>query len=92
MNDLLFFVISISVIGLSYYLGFKNGNERKIKEEIRQFLHEVTVSKMAHDVFMQRAKNETRLFLQALGAEEINIKEIKTPKLPTPDEFDRHNH
>jgi len=88
MNDLLFFVISVTVVGLSYYLGFKNGNDQKIKEEIRQFLHDVTVSKMAHDVFMQRAKNETRMFLKALGAEDIDVKKIKTPKLPTPEDFD----
>lgn len=91
MNDLLFFVISVTIVGLSYYLGFKNGNDQKIKEEIRQFLHEVTVSKMAHDVFMQRAKNETRLFLRALGAEDIDAKEIKTPKLPKPEDFDKIN-
>jgi hypothetical protein len=91
MNDLLFFVISVTVVGLSYYLGFKNGNDQKIKEEIRQFLHEVTVSKMAHDVFMQRAKNETRLFLRALGAEDIDVKQIKTPKLPKPEDFDKIN-
>lgn len=91
MNDLLFFVISVTVVGLSYYLGFKNGNDQKIKEEIRQFLHEVTVSKMAHDVFMQRAKNETRLFLRALGAEDIDVRQIKTPKLPKPEDFDKIN-
>jgi hypothetical protein len=91
MNDLLFFVISGTVIGLSYYLGFKNGNDKKVKEEIRQFLHEVTVSKMAHDIFMQRAKNETRLFLKALGAEDIDARKIRTPKLPKPEEFDSSN-
>jgi len=91
MNDLLFFVISGTVIGLSFYLGFKNGNDQKIKEEIRQFLHEVTVSKMAHDVFMQRAKNETRMFLKAIGAKDIDTKNIRTPKLPKPEEFDSNN-
>jgi hypothetical protein len=46
---------------------------------------------MAHDIFMQRAKNETRLFLKALGAEDIDVKNIRTPKLPKPEEFDSHN-
>ena len=91
MNDLVFFVISVTIVGLSYYLGFKNGNGQRIKEEIRQFLHEVTVSKMAHDVFMQRAKNETRLFLKAVGAKDIDVKKIRTPKLPKPEEFDSSN-
>ena len=88
MNDLLFFVISGTVIGLSFYLGFKNGNDKKIKEEIRQFLHEVTVSKMAHDLFMQRAKNETIFILKTIGAKGIDVKKIRTPKLPKPEEFD----
>jgi len=91
MNDLLFFVMSSTVIGLSYYIGFKNGNDKKMKEEVKQFLHDVTVSKMAHDIFMQRAKNETRLFLKALGAEDIDAKNIRTPKLPKPEEFDSFN-
>jgi len=91
MNELLFFVILVTVIALSYYLGFKNGNDIKVKEEIRQFLHDVTVSKMAHDIFMQRAKNETRMFLKAIGAKDIDTKNIRTPKLPKPEEFDSNN-
>ena len=92
MNDILFFVMSSVVIGLSYYLGFKDGNGQKIKEEIRLFLHEITVSKMAHDHFMQKAKNETRLFLLSLGETRKEIKDIKTPKLPKPEDFDKINH
>ena len=92
MNELLFFVMASGVIGISYYLGFKNGNGQKIKDEIRLFLHEVTVSQMAHDHFMQKAKNETRLFLLSLGETRKEIKDIKTPKLPTPEDFDKINH
>jgi len=92
MNELLFFVMTAGVIGLTYYLGFKNGNSLNIKQEIKQFLHEVTVSKMVHTHFMQRAKNETRLFLKSLGARDIDVKEIRTPKLPKPEDFDKIGH
>jgi len=92
MNELLFFVMTAGVVGLTYHLGFKSGLDKSSKDEIRQFLHEVTVSKMAHDFFMQRAKNETRLFLKALGAGDISVKKIRTPKLPTPEDIDKLNH
>lgn len=89
MNELLFFVMVAGVVGLTYHLGFKSGLNKSSKEQIRQFLHEVTVSKMAHDFFMQKAKNETRLFLKTLGAGDIDVKKIKTPKLPKPEDFDK---
>jgi len=91
MNELLFFVMIVGVVGLSYYLGFKNGNLQNIKQEIRQFLHDVTVSRMTHDHFMQKAKNETKLFLLSIGENKKNIKNFKTPKLPTPEQFDKDN-
>lgn len=89
MNELLFFGGAIIVIWLSYYMGFKSGLDKNLKDEVRMWIHEMTVNKMAHDIFMERAKKETRRLFFYLG--DKAPKEIKTPKVPTPDEFDRHN-
>jgi hypothetical protein len=89
MNELLFFGGAVLIIGLSYYLGFKSGVDKNLKEEVRQFIHDMTVSKMAHDIFMERAKVDTRKLFQFLGEKQPKV--IKTPKIPTIDEFDKHN-
>jgi hypothetical protein len=76
------------VISISYYLGFKNGTGKNIKTEVRQFLHDMTVSKIAHDHFMLKAQNEAINFLYALGEKKPKIKK---PKLPTTEQFDKDN-
>lgn len=89
MNEILFFTGIALVIGLSYYMGFKSGLDKNLKNEVRQFIHDMTVSQMAHNVFMERAKVDTRKLFAFLG--EKQPKNIKTPKIPTPEEFDKHN-
>ena len=92
MNELLFFVMIVSVVGLSYYLGFKNGFSKNIKLEVKQFLHDLTVSKMAHDHFMIKAQKEAVIFLKHLGLKDIkDYKEVKIPKLPNSRQFDKDN-
>jgi hypothetical protein len=88
MNDLLFFVISGAVIALSYYLGFNSGVNKNVKDEVRKFLYDMTVSKMAHDHFMSKAKNQAMNFLYVMGEKKPKIKK---PKLQTPEEFDKNN-
>ncbi len=87
MNEVLFFGGSIIFIGLSYYMGHKSGLDKNLKEEVRQWITEMTVSKMAHDIFMERSKNETRKLFAFLG--DKAPKHIKTPKIPTVEEFDK---
>jgi hypothetical protein len=89
MNEVLFFAGATLVIGLSYYIGFRSGVDRNLKAEVRQFLHDMTVSQMAHTHFMQRAQNETKLLLKHLGVK--NPKNIKPVKLMTPEQFDSEN-
>ena len=86
MNELLFFGGAALVIGLSYYMGFKSGIDKNLKDQVRQWITEMTVSKMAHDIFMERAKKETRKLFFYLG--DKAPKEIKSPKVPTIEEFD----
>jgi hypothetical protein len=89
MNEVLFFGGAALVIGLSYYIGFKTGLDKNLKDEVRQWIKEMTVSKMAHDHFMAKAKFETRKLFAFLG--EKQPKDFKTPKIPTPEEFDSEN-
>ena len=92
MNELLFFSGTIIIIGLSYYLGRKNGLEKNYKEELRDFLMGMTISKMTADYFDRVAKNETTKLLKALGVKNPNKKYIIIPKRPTIEEFDKINN
>ena len=89
MTELLFILMTAGVTGLSYHLGFKSGLDKNLKDEVRQWIEEMTVSKMAHDHFMERAKKETRKLFAFLG--EKQPKDFKTPRIPSPEEFDKHN-
>jgi hypothetical protein len=88
MIELIFFIIIGVVIGLSYYLGFNSGINKNCKKEVRQFLMDMTVSKMLHQHFQNNAMNETKLFLQFLG---VKNPKVKPQKLMTPEEFDSEN-
>ena len=92
MNELLFFSGTIIIIGLSYYLGRQNGLEKNYKEELRDFIMGMTISKMTADYFERVAKNETTKLLKALGVKNPNKKYIITPKRPTIEEFDKINN
>jgi hypothetical protein len=71
MNELLFFSGTIIIIGLSYYLGRQNGLEKNYKEELRDFIMGMTISKMTADYFDRVAKNETTKLLKALGVKTL---------------------
>ncbi len=88
MNEVLFFSGAILIVGLSYYLGRQSGLTQNYKEEIRDFIMGMTVSKMTADYFDRCAKNETRQFLKFLGVKNPNEKFIVVPKKPTPEEID----
>lgn len=90
MTEVLFFGIAAIIIGLSYFMGRQSGININVKEEVRQFIQDMTVNKMAHDIFMERAKAQTRKLFAILGEKQPKI--IKTPKIPTLEEFDRNNH
>jgi hypothetical protein len=92
MNELLFFSGTIIIIGLSYYLGRQNGLEKNYKEELRDFIMGMTISKMTADYFDRVAKNETTKLLKALGVKNPNKKYIIIPKRPTIEEFDEINN
>jgi hypothetical protein len=92
MNELLFFSGTIIIIGLSYYLGRQNGLEKNYKEELRDFIMGMTISKMTADYFDRVAKNETTKLLKALGVKNPNKKYIVIPKRPTIEEFDKINN
>ena len=92
MNELLFFSGTIIIIGLSYYLGRQNGLEKNYKEELRDFLMGMTISKMTADYFDRVAKNETTKLLKALGVKNPNKKYIIIPKRPTIEELDEINN
>ena len=92
MNELLFFSGTIIIIGLSYYLGRQNGLEKNYKEELRDFIMGMTISKMTADYFDRVAKNETKKLLKALGVKNPNKKYIIIPKRPTIEEFDKINN
>ena len=92
MNELLFFSGTIIIIGLSYYLGRQNGIEKNYKEELRDFIIGMTISKMTADYFDRVAKNETKKLLKALGVKNPNKKYIIIPKRPTIEELDEINN
>jgi hypothetical protein len=89
MNEVLFFGGAALIIGLSYYLGFNNGINKNCKKEVRQFLLDMTVSKMLHEHFQRNAINETKLLLRMMGVKDP--KNIKQQKLMTPEQFDSEN-
>ena len=89
MNEVLFFSGAILIIGLSYHLGHKSGISKNYKEQIKEFIMGMTVSKMTADYFDRCAKNETRQFLKFLGIKKPNEKFIVVPKRPTLEELDR---
>ena len=89
MNEVLFFSGAILIIGLSYYLGHQSGIAKNYKQQIKEFIMGMTVSKMAADYFDRCAKNETRQFLKFLGIKKPNEKFIVVPKRPTVEEIDR---
>jgi len=89
MNEVLFFSGAILIIGLSYHLGYKSGLSKNYKEQIKEFIMGMTVSKMTADYFDRCAKNETRQFLKFLGIKKPNEKFIVVPKRPTVEELDR---
>ena len=92
MNELLFFSGTIIIIGLSYYLGRQNGLEKNYKEELRDFIMGMTISKMTADYFDRVAKNETTKLLKALGVKNPNKKYIIIPRRPTIEELDEINN
>jgi hypothetical protein len=89
MNEVLFFTGAALIVGLSYHLGYKSGISKNYKEQIKEFIMGMTVSKMTADYFDRCAKNETRQFLKFLGIKKPNEKFIVVPKRPTLEELDR---
>ena len=57
MNEVLFFSGAILIIGLSYHLGYKSGLSKNYKEQIKEFIKGMTVSKMTADYFDRCAIN-----------------------------------
>ena len=89
MNEVLFFTGAALIVGLSYHLGYKSGISKNYKEQIKEFIMGMTVSKMTADYFDRCAKNETRQFLKFLGIKKPNEKFIIVPKRPTLEELDK---
>jgi hypothetical protein len=89
MNEVLFFGGAALIVGLSYHLGYKSGLSKNYKEQIKEFIKGMTVSKMTADYFDRCAINETRQFLKFLGIKKPNEKFIVVPKRPTVEEIDR---
>ena len=89
MNEVLFFTGAALIVGLSYHLGYKSGISKNYKEQIKEFIMGMTVSKMTADYFDRCAKNETRQFLKFLGIKKPNEKFIVVPKRPTVEEIDK---
>jgi hypothetical protein len=89
MNEVLFFTGAALIVGLSYHLGYKSGLSKNYKEQIKEFIKGMTVSKMTADYFDRCAINETRQFLKFLGIKKPNEKYIVVPKRPTVEEIDR---
>jgi hypothetical protein len=89
MNEVLFFTGAALIVGLSYHLGYKSGLSKNYKEQIKEFIKGMTVSKMTADYFDRCAINETRQFLKFLGIKKPNEKFIVVPKRPTVEEIDR---
>lgn len=89
MTQLLFFVMLAGIVGLSYYLGYRSGFSLNVKEGVKQFIFDMTVSKMAHDHFMIKAQKEAVIFLQHLGYTDVtDHKQMKIPRLPKVEELD----
>jgi len=80
MNDILFLIGTAIVIGLSYYLGRKDGLNCNLKTEMKTYLMSLTKSKMTADYFERCAINETKQFLKFLGVKYPKNKFIKLPK------------
>ena len=89
MNEVLFFTGAALIVGLSYHLGYKSGLSKNYKEQIKEFIKGMTVSKMTADYFDRCAINETKQFLKFLGIKKPNEKFIVVPKRPTVEEIDR---
>jgi len=89
MNEVLFFGGAALIVGLSYHLGYKSGLSKNYKEQIKEFIKGMTVSKMTADYFDRCAINETRQFLKFLGIKKPKEKFIIVPKRPTVEEIDR---
>ncbi len=89
MNEVLFFTGAALIVGLSYHLGHQSGLSKNYKQNIKEFIMGMTVSKMTSDYFDRCAKNETRQFLKFLGIKKPNEKFIIVPKRPTVEELDR---
>ena len=89
MNEVLFFTGAALIVGLSYHLGYKSGLSKNYKEQIKEFIKGMTVSKMTADYFDRCAINETKQFLKFLGIKKPNEKFIIVPKRPTEEEIDR---
>jgi hypothetical protein len=89
MNEVLFFGGAALIVGLSYHLGYKSGLSKNYKEQIKEFIKGMTVSKMTADYFDRCAVNETKQFLKFLGIKKPNEKFIIVPKRPTEEEIDR---
>ena len=89
MNEVLFFTGAALIVGLSYHLGYKSGLSKNYKEQIKEFIKGMTVSKMTADYFDRCAINETRQFLKFLGIKKPKEKFIVVPKRPTVEEIDR---
>ncbi len=89
MNEVLFFTGAALIVGLSYHLGYKSGLSKNYKEQIKEFIKGMTVSKMTADYFDRCAVNETRQFLKFLGIKKPNEKFIVVTKRPTVEEIDR---
>ncbi len=89
MNEVLFFTGAALIVGLSYHLGHKSGISKNYKEQIKEFIKGMTVSKMTADYFDRCAVNETKQFLKFLGIKKPNEKFIVVPKRPTLEELDR---
>jgi len=89
MNEVLFFTGAALIVWVSYHLGYKTGLSKNYKEQIKEFIKGMTVSKMTADYFDRCAINETRQFLKFLGIKKPNEKFIAVPKRPTVEEIDR---
>ncbi len=89
MNEVLFFTGAALIVGLSYHLGYKSGLSKNYKEQIKEFIKGMTVSKMTADYFDRCAINETKQFLKFLGIKKPNEKFIVVPKRPTVEEIDK---
>lgn len=89
MNEILFFTGASIIIGLSYYLGREDGLKNNFRDEMKNFIMSMTVSKMVADYFDRQAVNETKQFLKFLGVKNPKDKFIIVPRRITPEEVDK---